>query len=98
MSSLSESARLRRRQDAIRRRRRRRQTAAALVGLVAFVVVVVAVAGGSGRKHPVPAASKHAKPIPAVESGLLPWHLPAPISREVILPGPGAKLLILGGL
>ncbi len=37
-------------------------------------------------------------PIPAVESGLLPWQLTAPISRVVVLPGTGSQLQILGGL
>jgi hypothetical protein len=34
---------------------------------------------------------------PAIESGLLPWRLPAPVSREVVLPAQG-RLLIVGGL
>ena len=33
----------------------------------------------------------------AAESGLLPWHLRAPLSREVVLPGHG-DLVVLGGL
>jgi PQQ-like domain len=36
--------------------------------------------------------------LPAVESGLLPWRLPAPLSREVAAPGPRGRLLLLGGL
>jgi putative pyrroloquinoline-quinone binding quinoprotein/Kelch motif protein len=36
--------------------------------------------------------------LPAVESGLLPWHLAAPISREVVVTGPGNRLIVLGGL
>ncbi len=36
--------------------------------------------------------------IPAVESGLLPWQLASPISREVVLPGPGGQLDLFGGL
>ena len=37
--------------------------------------------------------------MPAAESGALPWSLAAPLSREVLLPGPGAgQLTILGGL
>ncbi|HKN62729.1 MAG TPA: hypothetical protein VJV76_00200 [Gaiellaceae bacterium] len=40
-----------------------------------------------------------AVPPPAVESGLLPWHLRAPLSREVVLPRAGTRgLLVLGGL
>jgi hypothetical protein len=35
----------------------------------------------------------------AVESGLLPWGLHAPLSREVVLPQPGTRgLVVLGGL
>jgi outer membrane protein assembly factor BamB len=34
---------------------------------------------------------------PAAESGLLPWHLRAPVSREVVVPGRGG-LVVLGGL
>jgi hypothetical protein len=41
------------------------------------------------------AASQH---LAAAESGLLPWHLPAPLSREVVLPGRHGKLIVLGGL
>jgi len=36
---------------------------------------------------------------PAAEAGLLPWQLPAPLSREVVLPGHGIRsLVVLGGL
>ncbi|HEY2575994.1 MAG TPA: PQQ-binding-like beta-propeller repeat protein [Streptosporangiaceae bacterium] len=35
--------------------------------------------------------------LPAAESGLLPWHLRAPLSREVVVPGRGG-LVVLGGL
>jgi len=41
------------------------------------------------------AASQH---LAAAESGLLPWHLPAPVSREVVVPGRHGKLIVLGGL
>jgi hypothetical protein len=34
---------------------------------------------------------------PAIEAGLLPWRLPAPVSREVVLPAAG-RLLVVGGL
>ncbi len=36
--------------------------------------------------------------LPAIEAGLLPWQLAAPISREVVLPAPTNRLLIAGGL
>jgi len=35
---------------------------------------------------------------PAVEAGLLPWQLAAPLSREVVLPGPSGQLVVIGGL
>jgi hypothetical protein len=77
-----------------------------LFGLVAVVICGVllgtCVTGGGGvrkssapRRHSETAA---AGAIPAAESGLLPWSLPAPISREVVLPSAGAQVLILGGL
>ncbi len=52
----------------------------------------------SGSPHP--RATPTAKdPLPAVESGLLPWPLAQPTSREVALPGatPGS-LVLAGGL
>ncbi len=36
--------------------------------------------------------------MPAIEAGLLPWQLAAPVSREVVLPAPTNQLLIAGGL
>lgn len=37
--------------------------------------------------------------LPAAESGVLPWALRTPVSREVVLPGPGgAQLTVVGGL
>jgi hypothetical protein len=48
---------------------------------------------------PAPSPSAAPLQLPAAESGVLPWSLPNPISREVLLPGPGAgQLTILGGL
>ncbi len=54
--------------------------------------------------HPSPPASPINTPqppaaLPAAESGLLPWSLANPISREVVLAGPSpSQLTILGGL
>ena len=48
-----------------------------------------------------PGSSQSAKAthsIPAIEAGVLPWGLTAPISREVVLPGNGSGLTIVGGL
>ena len=36
--------------------------------------------------------------LAGAESGLLPWHLAAPVSREVAVPGPPGRLTVLGGL
>jgi len=47
------------------------------------------------------AAARHApasQHLAAAESGLLPWHLPAPLSREVVLPSRHGRLIVLGGL
>jgi outer membrane protein assembly factor BamB len=43
-------------------------------------------------------AGHHATTIAAVESGLLPWTLTAPISRAIALPGLEGHLVVLGGL
>lgn len=46
-----------------------------------------------GHRAAVPAG------IPAIESGLLPWQLTAPLSREVAVPGAaGGSVSVLGGL
>ena len=47
---------------------------------------------GSPNRRPLRTA------LPAIEAGLLPWQLAAPISREVVLPAPANQLLIAGGL
>jgi hypothetical protein len=36
--------------------------------------------------------------LPAAEAGLMPWHLAAPVSREVAVAGPSGRLIVLGGL
>jgi len=36
--------------------------------------------------------------LPAAESGLLPWQLPGPLSREVVVAGSLGRLIVLGGL
>jgi hypothetical protein len=74
--------------------------------MVAVIVAVAIVAGlvahssdGAGTRAarflPPAAASRG---LPAAESGLLPWHMPQPISREAVAAGPGGQLIILGGL
>ena len=83
-----------------RRRVLRRQRAAALgaVALMVALVVVLFSDGGSGGSGVPNAHAVRVHPIAAAESGLLPWSLPAPISREVIVPGSGRRLVVLGGL
>jgi hypothetical protein len=50
---------------------------------------------GSGGRHLAAAPAG----IPAIESGLLPWQLAAPLSREVAVPGAaGGSVSLLGGL
>ena len=36
--------------------------------------------------------------LPAAESGLLPWHMAGPLSREVVTAGSPGQLIVLGGL
>jgi len=77
--------------------------------VVTVAVVVVAVVawfailphGGTGTHGTaLPRVRGTAAPpgLDAAESGLLPWHLAAPLSREVVVPGPPGQLIVLGGL
>jgi hypothetical protein len=59
----------------------------------------------AGKEDPPPASTgqrvSSTRPTspPAVESGVLPWQLRAPLSREVVLPQIGKRgLVVLGGL
>jgi N-acetylneuraminic acid mutarotase len=76
---------------------------AGAVALVVFAGVVAAVTQNDGhdglhQRRATTAVRRPEAPIPAVEAGLLPWQLPQSLSREVLLPGPGRSLTILGGL
>lgn len=91
--------------EAQRRRTRRARRRAALAGLLLVVVITVVLMSGSGgtttttRQTAAHRHVVHAPPsIPAVEAGLLPWHLPTPLSREVVVPTTGGHLVVLGGL
>jgi hypothetical protein len=54
--------------------------------------------GGSGGTG-ASTSGNHTQPVPAIESGIMPWQLAAPISREVVLPAStSGSLLIAGGL
>jgi outer membrane protein assembly factor BamB len=63
-------------------------------------------AGGTGstgvqagvRPTSLPAHAKtSALSLPAAESGLLPWHLPEPLSRAVVTAGSPGQLVVAGG-
>jgi len=66
-------------------------------------LTVVATGGGGGTKKPGQAPGTKSPPalaskqIPAIEAGLLPWGLPEPLSREVVLPGAGNTVTVVGG-
>jgi hypothetical protein len=83
---------------------RRRRTAVAVILVVVVVALVIVATGGSGKapRADRPAATKpkanSPNSIPAVEAGLLPWSLDTASSRQVVLPGPGPTLTVLGGL
>ena len=75
--------------------------------LTATLVVVVTAAivgcGAAVPHHHASVSSPTPKPAafkaPATESGVLPWTLTSPLSREVVLPGPSpTELTVMGGL
>jgi len=77
---------------------------AALVALLATYIDSTLTSTSTSKSSAPPPSStgvaggQRAKTIAAVESGLLPWTLAAPLSRAVVLPGPGNQPVILGGL
>ncbi len=78
-------------------RRRRWQAWAHLVllaGLVASLMAGIQAAAAARR----PAHHRHSSGISAIEAGLSPTSLAAPISREMLEPGASGTLVILGGL
>ena len=90
-----------------RRARRMRGLMRLAVLIVALVVLIVVVVWATGSSKPAKNATPPATPgattatstaTPAIESGLLPWSLAAPISRSVVLPGSGTQVVVLGGL
>ena len=77
----------------------------ALVALAAVGAVATTIGNRSATSPHSRGASSHTARspgvphgLPAAEAGLLPWHLPAPVSREVVVAAPGRRLLVLGGL
>src|SRR5215469_2300975 len=83
-----------------------RATAATLAVVVVAVDAVLAACTSGTASHrgasPHPTASMHVKPappgLPAAESGLLPWHMAGPLSREVVTAASPGHLVVLGGL
>ncbi|MHB1527075.1 MAG: outer membrane protein assembly factor BamB family protein [Candidatus Dormibacteria bacterium] len=75
-----------------------------LLGLLAVLGLSMAGCGLPARPGATPSPAKVSPSpsplkLPAAESGVLPWSLAAPLSRAVLLPGPGpTQLTILGGL
>ncbi|HLH45522.1 MAG TPA: PQQ-binding-like beta-propeller repeat protein [Acidimicrobiales bacterium] len=113
MRPQSPRADARRRAAARRRVQRRRRTAVVGALVIVTIVVVVLVtsggpggsggrrgraAGGSRSARSDLAAHRRAGQIPAVQAGLLPWKLAAPLSRMVVLPAGGHDLVLAGGL
>ena len=70
-----------------------------LIALGVVVVIVTTTTPTKPLRRPGPSVSTATNELPAVEAGVLAWRLPAPISREVALPGraPGS-ILLAGGL
>lgn len=87
-----------------RRQAVRRRQAAVVTGLALLAILVLLISGGGSAGHagrgktPARAQSRKHAAILGVESGLLPWRLPSPVSREVLLPGARDQLTMLGGL
>jgi hypothetical protein len=78
-------------------------TAAAGIAAIAIVIAVIASTPGSRQiNHSVRAVAPvraRAVGLPAAEAGLFPWQLPAPISREVLLPWVGTgEVIVAGGI
>ncbi|MBO0804345.1 MAG: PQQ-binding-like beta-propeller repeat protein [Nocardiopsaceae bacterium] len=91
---------------------RRRAVTAGVAVVVAFSVAACW-NGGAGSGGSPAASGTHASGrtgthqdtasgpghgLAAAESGLLPWHLPRPLSREAVVPGQPGQFVILGGL
>ena len=77
---------------------RRRTVALGLLAVAAIVGSLVVTHGGGHREAAAQTTARHPHPLAAVESGLLPWRLPVAVSREVVLPGRGNHVVVLGGL
>jgi hypothetical protein len=85
----------------------RRRFAAVIGGVVAIVIVLLVVVPFGAANNPSshrtrtvagPTPRARVDVIPAVEAGVLPWSMSAPLSREVVLPGAGNDVTVVGGL
>jgi Kelch motif len=73
--------------------------AVVVAGVVAwFAILPHGGASTHGTALPPVRAAAAPPALDAAESGLLPWHLAAPLSREVVVPGSPGQLIVLGGL
>jgi outer membrane protein assembly factor BamB len=82
-------------------RRRRTVVATAFLSVVIIIAVLATGGGKSKTKTPpgkVAADQRGPVAVPAIKAGLLPWTLTSALSREVVLPGPGASVTVVGGL
>jgi hypothetical protein len=84
----------------VRRRRAVAATVAVVVVAVAgwFAILPTGGAPAHGTARPPVRAAAAPPVLDAAESGLLPWHLAAPLSREVVVPGSPGQVIVLGGL
>lgn len=94
--------------------RRRRAGSIVMVVVLGAAVVIGGIWAAGHLRDPAPAAASHGgaaargptaahdpaapQSLAAAESGLLPWHLPTPVSREAVVPGGRGRLIVLGGL
>jgi hypothetical protein len=76
-----------------------------VLGATAIVVLVALLLGAandpsrpSTRSIEAATTRGHTNSIPAIEAGVLPWSMSAALSREIVLPGPGSDVTVLGGL
>jgi hypothetical protein len=76
-------------------------------GVVAIAIVLLVTVPFGDTSNPShqrtrspDAAAAHARmsAIPAIEAGVLPWSMSGPLSREVVLPGSGTDVTVVGGL
>ena len=86
-------------------RRRRTLVVASLFSAIVVIALVVTSGSGGGNGNTKARGGRTSgahpdrpAPVPAIEAGLLPWKLDAALSREVVLPGAGDSVTVVGGL